>query len=575
MKPKAYSYVRMSTDVQLKGDSLRRQTEESKRYCEENGLELVEDFKLQDIGVSAYRGKNVAQGELGRFLTLAEDGLIPKGSLLIVESLDRISREKPQTAVALFLQILESGVDIVTLTDRRVYKSGSADVSDILLSVVIMARAYDESRTKALRVGAAWENKRRNIHDKKLTQVAPAWLRLSEDRRVYDVIPERVEILKAIYNDADNGRGSYQIARKLNLDSVPTFAPSQGWHESYVSKLLTSRAVLGEFQPHRYIEGKRTPAGDPITDYFPAVISRDQFERIQAGRAVRKNRGSGRKGRNNINLFAGAATCGYCNGKMMIVDKGTGPKGGVYIRCDNARRGNECWAGSWPLKHLETAFLFFVKELDLHSFMLGSSAEDARLSAEGQMATISNELTKKKMREGAFDLLSDDSVDIGYVKGKLVDLASEIQRLEQELAQLSSQARQEVSRQADSDLDIRILIEAISTGPKDNLDSRIAVADWIRRNVQQMKIYPDGRDGPQREIERMTASLDPDVAQLLAASIAFAKRHDALDDGSHRHFYVAFGGHRFRAVDVDRDDPTKHIVMTFADDDTWGTDRAS
>lgn len=80
MKPKAYSYVRMSTDVQLKGDSLRRQTEESKRYCEENGLELVEDFKLQDIGVSAYRGKNVTQGELGRFLSLAENGMIPEGS---------------------------------------------------------------------------------------------------------------------------------------------------------------------------------------------------------------------------------------------------------------------------------------------------------------------------------------------------------------------------------------------------------------------------------------------------------------------------------------------------------------
>ncbi|TBF75767.1 recombinase family protein [Rhizobium leguminosarum] len=576
MKPKAYSYIRMSTDIQLKGDSLRRQTEESKRYCDENGLELVEDFKLQDIGVSAYRGRNVAQGELGRFLSLAEGGLIPKGSFLIVESLDRISREKPQTAVALFLQILESGVDIITLTDRRIYRSGSADVSDILMSVLIMARAYEESRTKGLRVGAAWENKRKNIHEKKLTQVAPAWLRLSEDRRAYNVIPERVAVLQAIYNDADKGKGSFQIARKLNLDGVPTFAPSKGWHESYVSKLLTNRSVLGEFQPHRYIEGKRTPAGDPIADYFPAVVSQDQFERIQAGRAVRKIRGSGRKGRDNVNLFSGVATCGYCNGKMMIVDKGTGPKGGVYIRCDNARRGNDCWAAMWPLKHLETAFLFFVKELDLQSLIVESSAKDARLLAEGQLATISNELTKKKkMRDSAFELLSDDSVGTDFVREKLADLASEIQRLEKEQAEINSQAKQELARQADRDLDVRTLIEAISAGPKENLDSRIAVADWIRRNVQQMKIYPDGRDGPQREIDRMSASLDPDVAKLLEASIAFTKRNNALVDGSHRHFSVGFGGHRFRAVDVDRNDPTKHIVMTFMDDDSWETDRAT
>ncbi len=43
-KAKAYSYVRMSTDKQLHGDSLRRQTEASRLYAEKHGLELVTDF---------------------------------------------------------------------------------------------------------------------------------------------------------------------------------------------------------------------------------------------------------------------------------------------------------------------------------------------------------------------------------------------------------------------------------------------------------------------------------------------------------------------------------------------------
>ncbi|MGR9437940.1 recombinase family protein [Rhizobium leguminosarum] len=576
MKPRAYSYVRMSTDVQLKGDSLRRQTEESKRYCEENGLELVEDFKLQDIGVSAYHGKNVAQGSLGRFLALAEDGSIPKGSFLIVESLDRISRETPQIATTLFLQILQSGINIVTLTDRHVYKSGSADFADIIVSVVIMARAYEESRTKGLRVGAAWENKRRNIHEKKLTQVAPAWLRLSEDRRAYDVIPARVAVLRNIFNDADNGKGSFQIARKLNFDSVPTFAPSQGWHESYISKLLTNRAVLGEFQPHRYIEGKRTPTGEPVVDYFPAVISQDQFERIQAGRASRKNRGSGRKGRNNINLFSCVATCGYCRGKMMIVDKGSGPKGGVYLRCDNARRGNECEAGLWPLKHLEMAFLSFVKEMDLRSLIIESSERDERLSLEGQRASVSNELAKKrKIRDGAFELMSDDAVDMTYVRQRLADLAIDIRKLEDSLADLSAQGNLRLVRQADTNLDERILVEAIAAGPKDNLDSRTVVADWIRRNVERLQVYPDGLDGPPGAVEKMRETMDPDFIAILDKSIAFAKKGHALVDGSNRRFEVSFGGHKFRAVEVDRTDPTKLIVASYADESRWGMERGS
>jgi DNA invertase Pin-like site-specific DNA recombinase len=57
-RPKAISYVRMSTAEQLKGDSLRRQTEKSAKYAAENGLELDENFKLEDIGVSAFRGRS-------------------------------------------------------------------------------------------------------------------------------------------------------------------------------------------------------------------------------------------------------------------------------------------------------------------------------------------------------------------------------------------------------------------------------------------------------------------------------------------------------------------------------------
>jgi DNA invertase Pin-like site-specific DNA recombinase len=53
-KPRAYSYIRMSTEIQLKGDSLRRQLESSEKYANEHGLELVEKDRLQDIGISAF-----------------------------------------------------------------------------------------------------------------------------------------------------------------------------------------------------------------------------------------------------------------------------------------------------------------------------------------------------------------------------------------------------------------------------------------------------------------------------------------------------------------------------------------
>jgi len=66
---KAYSYIRMSTDAKLKGDSLRRQLEASEKFAKKKNLNLVD--KLQDIGVSAYHGKNIKSGPLEKFLELS------------------------------------------------------------------------------------------------------------------------------------------------------------------------------------------------------------------------------------------------------------------------------------------------------------------------------------------------------------------------------------------------------------------------------------------------------------------------------------------------------------------------
>ncbi|WP_415926795.1 recombinase family protein [Mesorhizobium salmacidum] len=100
-KPLAYSYIRMSTDIQLKGDSLRRQTERSKKYAQDHNLQLVEDLRLEDIGVSAFKGDNVSSGALGKFLDAVKAGRILKGSYLLVESFDRLSRQKLNASVAL------------------------------------------------------------------------------------------------------------------------------------------------------------------------------------------------------------------------------------------------------------------------------------------------------------------------------------------------------------------------------------------------------------------------------------------------------------------------------------------
>ena len=112
----------MSTDAQLKGHSRQRQFELSSNYAASHDLELANESQLEDIGISAFKGANVEEGALGQFLIAVEQGRVPAGSYLLVESLDRLSRQEILKSLSLFLRILNAEIVLVTLQDDHVYQ---------------------------------------------------------------------------------------------------------------------------------------------------------------------------------------------------------------------------------------------------------------------------------------------------------------------------------------------------------------------------------------------------------------------------------------------------------------------
>src|SRR5262245_5185713 len=108
----AYSYLRFSKPEQGTGDSRRRQLEMAEKYAAEQGLKLDRHLSCRDLGVSAFRGRNAKEGALRAFLEAIEHNLVPWGSFLLIESLDRLSRDRILVAQALFLQIIQAGVTI-------------------------------------------------------------------------------------------------------------------------------------------------------------------------------------------------------------------------------------------------------------------------------------------------------------------------------------------------------------------------------------------------------------------------------------------------------------------------------
>ncbi|TMM45432.1 recombinase family protein [Colwellia ponticola] len=356
---KAYSYIRYSSPQQAKGDSFRRQLAATQAYCDKNGYELDQELSIyKELGISGFSGD---QENLKRFIQDCETGKIEKGSLLIVENLDRLSRKKINVAMRQFLHLLEY-VNIYTTQDEKKYlhiKDDEDDVAekndnqmlDIITSLVIMSRAYNESSTKQKRLKESWDERRENIQTKKLTSLIPHWLNLSKDKATFHIKKDRVEIIKYIYDKCIEGVGVTQLVRQLNnnLDQFPTpTSKSKLWARTSVSRILTDKSVLGEYQPHIGKHGgigdkKRKPLGDPILDYYPQVIDEETFLKAQI---ARKSRVVGRGKLSNehfSNLYRSFIKCGHCDGKMEFVNKGNDRvKGGKYLTCANSKRGGEC-----------------------------------------------------------------------------------------------------------------------------------------------------------------------------------------------------------------------------------------
>src|SRR5512137_2235903 len=179
----AYSYIRFSSKRQELGDSLTRQTKLRDEYLARHPDLALNPATYEDLGVSAYRGKNAAEGNLKMFLDAIKSRSIKKGSYFLIESLDRLSRAEVMDALELFLSIINSGITIVTLLDSREYSRESirANWSELIISIAQMARSAEESATKGERVAGAWKRLRQEAATGKIiSKNAPAWLSVSE-----------------------------------------------------------------------------------------------------------------------------------------------------------------------------------------------------------------------------------------------------------------------------------------------------------------------------------------------------------------------------------------------------------
>lgn len=374
-QPLAYSYVRFSTVEQMRGGSLQRQTEAAKAYAAAHGLKLDDQLTFRDLGTSAFRGRNVQRGALGAFLQAVDDGIIPRGSYLLVEALDRVSRDNPFDANLVLQNIIQRGIVVVTLLGgERVYSLETVrkDPMVMLESIFKFIGANDESAKKSSRNRADWQRRyeRARKDGRVFMKTTPAWMEKKGDEIV--LIPAKAKVVREIVDRTLKGQGREGIATELNRRGIGTLGQGRLWSGTAVRKLLNNRAMRGDLVPTMLTEvevedergflvrRKVAEPQEPIHGYYPAVIDGDTWDRLQTLLAAKGTRGAS-AGVPFRNLFSGLAECPSCGGRMSrkVPSKGEPPR----FVCNGARYASGCPYRTARVDAVEAAFLSNIDDL--------------------------------------------------------------------------------------------------------------------------------------------------------------------------------------------------------------------
>lgn len=464
---KAISYLRFSTPKQGDEgrDSYRRQAALAEEWCRRNRVPLETDLRFQDLGVSAYRGKNATFGALSAILAEIgkPNGRIRPGDYLLVEQIDRISRMEPLDAFDLCRKIVEAGITIVTVATGQTYSRESLNSGDGSVYVLLGAiqAAHDYSKRLGLRIAHSYESRRQLMSNGKKTRHAcPRWLEWDDAKKQYVPIQDRAAIARRIYELVLAGATVGEVIRILENDKVPCWSRSGGWKMTAPS-LLSSPEVTGLRVVTRMLRPEEIK--DPgvqkvelsrIDDYYPAIVTREEYDtarRMLEDRSFWK-RGHARKDLTVkvTNIFSGKLRCAACGDSLTI--QSSGNKRGGYLRyatCRTHRETRSC-RGKTSVNYdaFESKLLYYMsKELTASELLADQSSKSEIVRLANAIADRRSALgvAEQKAERLARSLADDELTDaarrrvIGMLNKAEADaesIAKEIDNLQEEAERL-------------------------------------------------------------------------------------------------------------------------------------------
>lgn len=410
-KTKAISYMRYSSGKQGRGTSIKRQKSFTDLFVQNHNLELDKKSVYKERGRPAFQGMHrnpgtVLNNILERVaLPAGHKDKIEEGTVLIIEAVDRLTRERIEKSVPLFIDLITAGIRIGVVKTNKIYDIDSLQtgINEIVNSLQI---ANMESQFKSDMSTKNWELKREAFEEtgKKLTGKCPGWMKLNKRTNQFELIDDRVKIVKLIFEWCTAGVSRTRIAARLNDRGEKTWWKKKDWTDSTIAVILSNEAVFGNFYPGKTMMGtavndknkivrKHVKSKIAIENYFPAIMTEDEFRQANEALVKRWSGGSsGPKAKKFANLLTRVATCAVCGGPMHFKGSHTKNFKRDYLRCYNAEfRARQTPTGIAPCPNTK---LHPYPELEQAA--LDGLTRDYILRAVGRNKTMIQELEEKK-----------------------------------------------------------------------------------------------------------------------------------------------------------------------------------
>lgn len=337
---KVCAYARVSTDSKSQEDSLENQT-----IYYRNKIKANPAYEFAGIFADrGYTGTKDARPEFQKMIEFCKQGKI---DLILVKSVSRFARN---TAIVLQyireLKLLGVEVEFEEQNLKTLSMGGE------LMLAALSAFAEEESRSvsenikwrirKKFEQGELWINTKR-------------FLGYEKDEYGDLVINQKeAKIVRRIFEDYLNGKGSFIIAKELNTEGIPTVTGAS-WHDTTILEILKNEKYKGDAILQKYYTPdhlcKRSKRNINKRESFyvrenhSPIVSIEMWEQVQVQLIKRKRnkRGNGHK-----HDFSGMLICSKCgsNLKRRVWNSGK-PCKRIVWQCSNyIKNGKDACSGT-------------------------------------------------------------------------------------------------------------------------------------------------------------------------------------------------------------------------------------